>query len=469
MRPIALDRGSSLPLIRQIYFEISSRILSGELGAGERLPSTRETAGELGVSRNVVMEAYEQLAAEGFLLGISGAGTYVADGVRHEAPARDAGARERRQSPGRSLPAAGAEGAVDFGLGRPALDLVPYRAWARIEYEARLASPPGSLGSSPVEGLPDLREEIRGYVWRRRGIECSPEQIVITSGALHGAALLAGFLLRPGSELLFEDPGHKLIREAFEARGARIIPAPVDEEGIRVETLPRESRPIIAFVTPSHQFPLGGCLSIQRRIALVEWARESGCLLVEDDYESEFRYDVGPVGSIQRLDPGNVVYLGTFSKILFPAIRLGYLVLPESLVDGCVARKRLTDRYGAPSPQQAMARFIREGRLDRHIARMRKEYRRRRDVLLDALTESFGGEARINGRSTGLHIAASFEGLAFDAARVDSIRRAGAVVHPIDDYAVVKGSHPDAIAMGYSHLSIEEIERGVEALARGLR
>jgi GntR family transcriptional regulator/MocR family aminotransferase len=476
MRPIPIDRGSALPLIRQIYHEIGSRILSGELRAGERLPSTREAADELGVSRNVVMEAYEQLAAEGFLLGISGAGTFVAEGVRHAAPGGTAPAAPGRASasgaagPGEAAagPAAEVEGLVDFRLGRPALDLVPRRAWARFEYEARLGAGAEGLGSAPVEGLPELREEIRGYLWRRRGIECSIGQVVVTSGALHGAALLAGVLLGPGSELLFEDPGHALIREAFAARGARVVPVPVDEEGIRVEELPGEARPVLAFCTPSHQFPLGGCLSIQRRIGLVEWARERGCLLVEDDYESEFRYDVGPVSSIHRLDPGNVAYLGTFSKVFFPALRLGYLVLPEALVGPCVERKRLADRYGAPAPQLAMARFMREERLDRHIARMRKVYRRRRDALVGALEAAFGDRARINGRSTGLHLAVAFEGAVFDAERVAAIRRAGAAVRPADDYALVKGAHADCLALGYSHLTEEEIERGVAALAAAL-
>jgi GntR family transcriptional regulator/MocR family aminotransferase len=472
MRPIAIDRASPLPLTRQVYMEISSRILAGELRAGERLPSTREAADELGVSRNVVMEAYEQLAAEGFLLGISGAGTYVAEGVRHAPPplesptGAEAGAAAARPGAG---PRRGGEDAVDFLLGRPALDLVPYRAWTRIEREARLSAPLESLRPGPAAGLPELREALAGFLLRRRGIECGPDRIVVTTGVLNGLSLLADTILKPGSEVLFEDPGHKLAREALAARGARVTPAPVDEEGVRIELLPRGGRPELAFVTPSHQYPLGGCLSIQRRVGLVEWARERDCLLVEDDYESEFRYDVGPVSSIQRLDPGNVAYLGTFSKILFPSMRLGYAVLPESLVGPYLERKRLTDRYCAPAPQLAMARFIREERLDRHIARMRKEYRRRRDALASALGSAFGGRVRINGLSTGLHLTAAFEGVSFDAATLESIRRAGAIVHPVDGYALVPGSRPDALALGYSHLSPELIERGVAALARALR
>ena len=475
MRWFALDRDSTLPLIRQIYHAISSQILSGELRAGEKLPSTRETASELGVSRNVVMEAYEQLTAEGFLLGISGAGTFVAKGSHLILPTDSPAGWAHQEVDGsvvmaRAAPKLDANddaNPIDFCLGRPALDLVPCRALARLEYECRVASPPASLRGATAEGQPELREALCAYLWRKRGVECGPEQIVITSGAVQGFSLLSG-LIPPGSGILFEDPGHRLARETFQFHGARIIPLPVNEEGIRVDDLPQTRRPALVFVTPSHQFPLGGCLSIQHRVALVEWARKMDCLVVEDDYESEFRYDVGPVSAIQRLDPGNVVYIGTFSKILFPTIRLGYLVLPPRLVEKCVAAKRMTDRYSAPNPQWAMARFMEEGLLDRHIARMRKVYRHRRDALIAALEAAFPGKVEILGRTTGLHITASFEGFSFDPALMNSIRCEGVILHPIEDFAIVKGRHPGRVAMGYSHLDISEIQEGVRRIAHVL-
>lgn len=473
MHWFALDRESPLPLIRQIYHAISSQILSGELQAGEKLPSTRETASELGVSRNVVIEAYEQLTAEGFLLGISGAGTFVAKGshltlptnlpagsMEADAPAVTASAVPRPRTGDDAEP-------IDFCLGRPALDLVPSRTLARMEYECRVASSPNALRGATAEGQPELREALCAYLWRKRGVECTPEQIVITSGAVQGFALLSR-LIPPGSDILFEDPGHRLARETFQFHGARIMPLPVDEEGIRVDDLPQARQPALVFVTPSHQFPLGGCLSIQRRVALVEWARRMDCLVVEDDYESEFRYDVGPVSAIQRLDPGNVVYVGTFSKILFPTIRLGYLVVPPRLVETCVAARRMSDRYGAPNPQSAMARFVAEGLLDRHIARMRKIYRHRRDALIAALEQAFPGQVEILGRTTGLHITASFAGVSFDHPRMESIRREGVILHPIEDFAIVKGRHPHRVAMGYSHLDIPLIQEGVSRMKRVL-
>lgn len=466
MRWFAIDRGSPLPLIRQIYQEISSQVLSGELKAGEKLPSTRDMAAELVVSRNVVMEAYEQLVAEGFLLGISGAGTFVAEVSR--LTVREPGPPVPRHA---SVPVATAGGPrreIDFLLGRPALNLVPYRTWARLEYLASLTFPSESLGGGQPEGLPELREALAAYLWRKRGIRCGPDRIVVTSGALQGLSLLSSFLLGSGSTVLFEDPGHALARHAFAAGGARILAAPVDEEGIRVELLPRDARPALAFVTPSHQFPLGGCLSIQRRVALVEWARSCGCLIVEDDYESEFRYDVGPVSAIQRLDPENVIYVGTFSKVFFPSVRIGYLVLPERLVEGCLAAKRIADRYCAAAPQAAMAAFIRDGRLDRHIARMRKIYRRRRDALICALEEAFPVGARVLGRETGLHLAVAFEGMVFEASLVESIRCAGLRLRPVEDYATVKGRFPNVLALGYSHLEIGEIEEGIGILKRAL-
>jgi Transcriptional regulators containing a DNA-binding HTH domain and an aminotransferase domain (MocR family) and their eukaryotic orthologs len=470
MRWFALDRESSTPLIRQIYYQISAQILEGQLVAGERLPSTREIAGELGVSRNVAMEAYDQLAAEGFLLGISGAGTYVAEGSRlgPREGGQAEGSGEAEECAGEAQHDTDA-GLIDFRLGRPALDLVPYRSWARIEYEKRITSPPESLGGAPVEGMPELREALRDYLWRRRGIDCRTSQIMITSGALHGLSMLADILARPGCEAVFEDPGHNPSRQALAARGIRVLPVPADEEGLRVELLPQGERPALAFVTPSHQFPLGGCLSIQRRIALVEWARAELCLVVEDDYESEFRYDVGPVSSVHRLDPENVAYIGTFSKIFFPSLRLGYLVLPDRLVEPYLERKSVTDRYCPPEPQLAMADFIREGRLDRHIARMRRIYRSRRDALIGGLEEAFGERVEILGRSTGLHIVAGFEAIAFDRTRLESLAASGVVVHPVDDYAVLKGAHSSRVAMGYSPLSVEQIEEGVARMRRALQ
>ncbi len=474
MRWFTLDRDSPLPLGRQIYAEISSRVLGGELEAGDRLPSTRETAAELGISRNVVIEAYEQLIVEGYLIGVSGAGTYVAEGSRLDVGGGHRGGRGMKKAGG--IPVSGLEGSgaasardsregvIDFRLGQPALDLVPLRAWARLEYEELVRLPPDVMCGAPPGGRVELREALQEYLWRRRGIECEPDQVVITSGAVQGFSLIAKLLLAPGAEVLFEDPGHILAREALGAGGARILPASVDEEGLRVDRLPEAGGPAVAFVTPSHQFPLGGCLSIQRRIALVEWARKAGCVIVEDDYESEFRYDVSPVSSIQRLDPQNVVYVGTFSKILFPAIRLGYLVLPRHLAGACVEAKRVTDRYGAPAPQLAMARFIRQGRLDKHIARMRKIYRRRRNALVGGLQSAFGGGVRILGRATGLHVAVSFKGISFDAPLIDRARRAGLLLHPVEGYALRKGFHKNTIAMGYSHLSEKSIASGIAIL-----
>jgi len=435
------------------------------------------------VSRNVATEAYEQLAAEGFVLGISGAGTFVAHGARLAAAAAaerpaagDSGDRADEAGPtegaASALDAARGDGSpeeVDFALGRPALDLVPFRAWCALERECGLAAPARYLGGAPVEGIAELREALCEYLRRRRGMECSPRQVVVTYGAIHGFYLLSSFLVERGSEVAFEDPGHVLAREVFLSRGAAIRPAKVDEEGIVVDELPADSKASLAFVTPSHQFPLGGCLSVQRRIALLEWASSRGCLVVEDDYESEFRYDVAPVSPLQTLDPDNVAYVGTFSKVLFPAIRLGFLVLPERLVGPCLERKRSIDRYCAPFPQLAMARFLAEGRLERHLSRMRRVYRKRRDALAGSLGRHFPGTASAGGLATGLHLAVAFEGLDFDGALVEAIRREGAIVHPVERYAIEKGRRRDALAMGYSHLDPERIERGVLAIARAAR
>jgi GntR family transcriptional regulator/MocR family aminotransferase len=462
MRWFTLDRLSPLPLIRQIYDEVSAQILSGDLTAHEKLPSTREASEELGVSRNVIIEAYDQLAAEGYVLSIEGAGTFVAEGsflgARRARPG--AGTEQRSESTEDEKPV------IDFVSGRPALDLVPYRNWARFVFAASMDTPSGSLGYAPSEGCRELREALVRYLRRKRGIECDSERIIITSGALQAVSLLANLVLRNGSVALIEDPGTVQVAETLRMEGADIIPVPADEEGLRTDLLPAHASPALVFVTPSHQFPLGGCLSIQRRIELINYARATSCLIVEDDYESEFRYDGQPVSSLQRLDPERVAYVGTFSKIFFPALRLGYLVAPESLVDGCRKIKRSNDRYSPPAAQLAMARFIEEGRLDRHIARMKKIYRKRRDALVGALEGAFPGRVRTLGLSTGLHLVAAFNGLEFDAARLKALRRAGVGLYPVEDCAFSKGSHPGEVVMGYSHLSVEEIEAGVAIMRR---
>jgi GntR family transcriptional regulator/MocR family aminotransferase len=463
MKWFALDRDSPIPLIRQIYNEISSQILDGDLSAGERIPSTREVSQELKVSRNVVLEAYDQLAAEGYLLSIAGAGTFVAEGS-------SLGARRPARPPQAPRPLVPSEDRqiIAFNSGRPALDLVPYKSWTKYECAARLEAPIQAFGYAPPEGSPELRETLARYLLRKRGIECRPEQIIVTSGALQGVSLLARLVLRRGAAAAIEDPCTIPVKEAFEMEGADIIPVPADGEGLRTDLLPGDASPAIVFATPSHQFPLGGCLSIQRRVALVQYAREKECLIVEDDYESEFRYDGPPVSSLQRLDPDRVAYIGTFSKIFFPALRLGYLVAPEALVEGCRAIKRSSDRYSPPASQLAMARFIEEGRLDRHIARMRKVYQNRRDTLIGALGSAFGDRVRISGGATGLHLVAAFAGVVFDAERIDALRRSGVGLSPVEEHTIRKGLHLDEVVMGYSHLSEEEIERGVARIKKTL-
>jgi GntR family transcriptional regulator/MocR family aminotransferase len=463
MRWFTLDRLSPLPLIRQIYDEISAQILAGDLAAHEKLPSTREASEELGVSRNVILEAYDQLAAEGYVLSIEGAGTFVAEGSFLGARR----ASRPTESPLPSVAAPQGKPAIEFVSGRPALDLVPYKNWARLECAARLDAP-DSLGYAPSEGRIELREALSRYIRRKRGIECDSDRIIITSGALQGISLLARAVLRPGSVALVEDPGTRQVAETFKLEGADIIPVPADEEGLRTELLPRHSSPSLIFVTPSHQFPLGGCLSIQRRIELINYARAASCLIVEDDYESEFRYDGPPVSSLQRLDPERVAYVGTFSKIFFPALRLGYLVAPEALVGKCREIKQASDRYSPPAAQLAMACFIEEGRLDRHVARMKKEYRKRRDALVGALESAFPGRLRLLGRTTGLHLVAAFEDVVFDAARIRALRSAGVGLFPVEDCAIRKGDHTREVVMGYSHLSVEEIEAGVALMKKAL-
>ncbi len=463
---LKLDPQSDISLTRQLFLQIRSRILSGELVAGFRLPASRELAGDCHISRNTVLTAYELLMAEGFIESKPGSGTFVTPGARLELPAAAAQPPATNPLP-KSLQSSPAS-LVDFRSGVPALDRLPRTRWAQLLREAWLEAPDGCFGYQAPEGLSQLREVLCDYLKRTRGIVCAPEQILITSGSVQGLSLAAGVLLPKFPEIILEDPSNRDIGRIFGAPSAVIHPVPVDELGIISESLPRLSRSGLLVVTPSHQFPLGGILPVNRRIALIGFARDTSSLIVEDDYDSEFRYDGPPVSALQGLDPERVIYLGTFSKILFPALRLGYMVLPRNWVEPFRKLKKIADYHSNSLNQMALARFIREGSLDRHLVRVKKIYRKRRDLLVKSLQQQFPGRVRSFGMSTGLHLISEFAGIEFTPHLVRKLRDAGVGVHPVEDCAVVTGRHRGQLVMGYGHLSEEQIAAGIRRLAQVL-
>ncbi|MEO5875936.1 MAG: PLP-dependent aminotransferase family protein [Streptosporangiaceae bacterium] len=379
--PLVIDR--TQPLSAQLTAQLRAAMSEGRVAAGERLPSSRALAAALGVSRTVVTEAFEQLYAEGWLEGRHGSGTFVADVTVVPAPARTDEPLPRECGTG-----------IDLRPGAPGTGLLDGPAWRRA-WRLAAALPPG--GHRDAYGLPALREALAEHLRRSRGLACAPSRIMVTRGITNGLDLLTAALIRPGDRVGIEEPGYVRARAILTARRATIVPCPVDEHGLIVEALPTDLK--LIYTTPSHQYPLGGVLPVPRRQALITWARRTGALIVEDDYDGEFRYDVAPLPALYGLDPDVVVYLGTTAKALTPDLGVGWLVArPDMLAS--VARKRvnLNDRTSAV-PQEATRILIERGDLDRHVRRMRADYSRRRDLVVGALAG-----LPLRGETAGLHL-----------------------------------------------------------------
>ncbi|QJD85515.1 MocR-like pyridoxine biosynthesis transcription factor PdxR [Cohnella herbarum] len=459
---ITMDRASGTPLFRQIYAHFRKAILQGEMKSGTALPSTRELASALHVSRNVVVEAYEQLFAEGYIESRHGSGTYVADGTfldlaRHALPSIPLAAMTS------SVGTAHAD-LIDFRHGIPALNQFPRKLWGQLAQRICADTSDEAFGYGKPEGSTELRAVLAQYLLRTRGVICEPEQLIITTGATQAINLIAKLLLPGGKEIIIEDPITKEIHTLFSLPGTTLSPVPADDQGMMTHLLPTDGKPCFIYVTPSHQFPLGGVLPIQRRVQLIQYASASDCYIVEDDYDSEFRYEGAPVSSLQGLDPDRVIYIGTFSKILSPALRMGYLILPRSLVETARGLKWLTDLHTPSLEQLILARFIEGGYLDRHVAKMKKLYRKRRDYLIQALVHTFADKVTILGYSTGLHLVAEFTGAVFTPALLAQIEQSGVRVYPVSVHALDKNKHRKRIILGYGNLSEERIAEGIRRL-----
>jgi GntR family transcriptional regulator/MocR family aminotransferase len=445
---------SDLPLTRQIYQSMRDQIFSGDLPPGQPLPSTRELAAELGISRHTVNEAYDMLLAEGFILTQQGAPTRVADGLRLEMapPQPDA-------VPDTPLPSYSA----DFRTGQPDLRHFPRYLWRQLLAQAAQDLPLSLYGYSGPEGLPALREMVAAWLFRSRGLRVAPRSIFITAGATHALHILAGLLQRPAASLLIEDPCHAGMLHALQGRGWPVRPAPVDSAGLLTAGLDL-SQTSAVYVTPSHQFPLGGILPAQRRTALVRLAREHNVYIIEDDYDSEFRYCGAPIAPLVSLDPQQVIYVGTFSKVFYPALRIGYAILPEALREAWCDLRMHSDVQNPPIEQAALANLIATRKLDRHVQKMRKLYSQRRAALLQALREQFGPNWQACGDEAGLHLAVQFPGRDFDGRFVTLCQQNGVRALPLEHFAIQKGQHRDKLLLGYGHLEPAEIQSAVRTL-----
>jgi GntR family transcriptional regulator/MocR family aminotransferase len=482
---VSLDGGSRAPLYRQLYDCLRRAILAGQLAPGTRLQSTREMASELKVSRNTVVNAYEQLLAEGYLEGQVGSGTYVSRALPEDllnvktlAPRRvraraDAAALSER---GRALAAFAPlapnapEPVQPFQTGLPALDAFPSDAWSKLLARHWRRPAATLLGYGEPQGHAPLREAVASYLGLSRAVRCTPDQVVIVDGAQMAFDLVARVLLDPGDPVWVEEPGYSGARVALAAAGARLVPVPVDSEGLNVAAgAALEPGARLVYVTPSHQFPLGMMMSLPRRLALLDWASRAGAWVLEDDYDSEYRYEGRPLASLQGLDrEGRVVYVGTFSKVMFPSLRLGYVVAPPALVDALVAARLMVGRHSPSVEQAVLTDFIEEGHFGRHIRRMRTLYRARRAAVVEALRREAGDIIEVEPSAAGLHVVAWLpEGLDDrEVARVAAAR--GVYMRPVSDFYAARPPR-GGLELGYAAFDEAQIRKGAARLAEAVR
>lgn len=457
---IRLDRSSPEPLRSQLQTQLRAAIQTGTLGAGERLPSSRDFAGSLGVARGTVQDCYEQLRSEGYLVAQVGSATRVAD-LRVE-PAEADGFPE--DPPGAARPGSRLR-IADFASGVPDLGTVPRDDWLWALREATRTAPNAAFDYGDPRGDPALRNVVASYLRRVRGMNAHPSRVIVCAGFAQGLAVTFRALAeRDMSRFAVEDPGSiGTVMRAAEAVGGSAVPVPVDERGIDVAALDASGARAVV-LTPAHQWPTGVVLAADRRLRLLEWAERRDAIVVEDDYDAEFRYDREPVGSLQGLAPDRVVTLGTVSKSLAPALRLGWAVVPAHLMDGIAAAKEAADR-GAPTLDQvALARLIESGRYDRHLRRMRTLYGARRDALASAL----GARAphlRLTGLAAGFHAVAHLPEGADETAIVDAARDRGVGLYGMSTYRSNGSTRPPQLVFGFGNTSEEAIRAGVHAVA----
>jgi GntR family transcriptional regulator/MocR family aminotransferase len=483
---IHLDPALPEPLYKQLYSRLRAVILAGQVPRGARLPSTRTLATELGVSRTTTALAYEQLVLEGYLESRVGRGTIVSrqlpEGLIDSPYSRHGRVHtEEQPTPPQPVPRVSVldtvpqleriegSGSRPFVAGQPALDLFPYALWSRLLARRARQSLREHAGYQPPAGYARLREAIATHIGITRGVRCTSEQVIITSGAQGALDLVSRTLLAPGDMAWIEDPGYFGARGALLAGEARLVPVPVDGEGLVVAAgRARAPTARLAFVTPSHQFPTGVSMSLSRRLALLDWANEADAWVVEDDYDSEYRYGGRPLEALQGLDhAGRVLYVGTFSKVLFPALRLGYLVAPTPLLATLLQTRRFLDLHPPILEQMALADFLREGHYASHLRRTRHQIQRRRDCLHQELRLHLGGLLDVSLPEAGLELVGWLPRDKDDQRAVALAAAAGITVVAISRQSLEPPSR-GGLLMGFAGIDEEAIQHGVKTLADAL-
>ena len=475
---IAVNRKAARPLHKQIYDAYRTLIVDGNLRPGQQLPSTRALTSELNVSRIPVLTAYAQLLAEGYCETRAGAGTFVSRSLSdHMLPTKRAtslrtpirsGARSISQRaqvlpPYKAEP--GLRGLGPFGVGQPAYDQFPFNIWAGLVTRHSRNPRPGALHYGGPLGFEGLRDAICTYLRTARIVRCDPEQVLIVSGSQQALEISARALLDPGDWAWVEEPGYWLTRQVVAAAGGKLASIPVDDEGLKVAAgIKRCRKARVAYITPSHQYPLGATMSASRRLQLLEWADRAGSWIVEDDYDSEYRYESMPIASLQGIDRGaRVIYIGTFSKTMFPALRLGYVVVPPDLVDRFAAVRNAMDLGPPYFPQAVLADFIKEGHFARHTRRMRLLYNQRRIALVDSLQKEFGTDVDVLGAEAGMHLVVTFPKVFRDVEVAERAAREKLWLVPLSS-SYAGSSAKQGCILGFGGAPVADIPRAVRQL-----
>lgn len=471
-------------LWRWLYTELRAAILDGRLKPGARLPSTRSLARQYSLSRGTVVAAFDQLLAEGYTRAQVSSGTYVASSIPDQIlqasdkrsvlnlPASKAPLSRRVREIVHGielLPASHSIGKA-FRAYEPAIDLFPVELWARVAARVLRRAPRSLYGQGGAGGYQPLRRAIAEYIGVSRGVHCSPEQIIVTSGAQQALDMIARFLLDPGDQVWMEDPGYPGARQVLNAAGAKIIPVPVDKDGLNVRAARKLSpQAKMAYVTPANQFPLGVTMSANRRLELLNWAANSGAWIVEDEYDAEYRYYGRPVAALQSLDSSGVVlYVGTFTKMLFNALRLGFMVVPERLVRALETARSFIDRHPPTLDQAILAEFITEGHFGLHVRKMRQIYMERMSVLKEAARKHLNGLLLVEDAVAGMRTVGWLQSVSSDKLAVERASRLGLEVTALSAFAI-KNSQKPGLILGFASCNPSEIRRGASVLAAALK